>query len=61
MPHIHATCNQFQFTPLREGRRCGAGCGDYFKMFQFTPLREGRRGDSVDIKLIRDVSIHAPA
>ena len=33
---------QFQFTPLREGRRGGANRGADVQGFQFTPLREGR-------------------
>ena len=32
----------FQFTPLREGRRCGCPQNGAQKKFQFTPLREGR-------------------
>ena len=34
---------QFQFTPLREGRRCACGVVGGMTIFQFTPLREGRR------------------
>ena len=33
----------FQFTPLREGRRCRREAGIASNLFQFTPLREGRR------------------
>ena len=33
----------FQFTPLREGRRCGKLKQSTTRIFQFTPLREGRR------------------
>ena len=49
----------FQFTPLREGRRCivhreGSGI-----VFQFTPLREGR--PTISVKNTSGViSIHAP-
>ena len=56
------TYDEFQFTPLREGRP------PYFAenaktrpLFQFTPLREGRPvhgGEKADEKR---VSIHAPA
>ena len=35
--------NVFQFTPLREGRRCGIFSTLQRNKFQFTPLREGRR------------------
>ncbi len=35
----------FQFTPLREGRRCPRSCCATACLFQFTPLREGRRVD----------------
>ena len=33
----------FQFTPLREGRRCMTRTDGGICKFQFTPLREGRR------------------
>ena len=33
----------FQFTPLREGRRCIFAQTKMSFLFQFTPLREGRR------------------
>ena len=32
----------FQFTPLREGRRCAVRADGMTTQFQFTPLREGR-------------------
>ena len=35
--------NEFQFTPLREGRRKIKTIDDPGDLFQFTPLREGRR------------------
>ena len=35
---------QFQFTPLREGRRRREACASKRTAFQFTPLREGRPG-----------------
>ena len=34
---------QFQFTPLREGRRVGGAEEHARTRFQFTPLREGRQ------------------
>ena len=34
--------NEFQFTPLREGRRAFAAVANRSDLFQFTPLREGR-------------------
>ena len=34
--------SEFQFTPLREGRRCGKLKQSTTRIFQFTPLREGR-------------------
>ena len=37
--------DEFQFTPLREGRRSSVNDGWTIKLFQFTPLREGRRFD----------------
>ena len=37
-------CKEFQFTPLREGRRARSCEGFAAPKFQFTPLREGRRG-----------------
>ena len=36
---------EFQFTPLREGRRFPKTVHLFWILFQFTPLREGRRGD----------------
>ncbi len=33
---------EFQFTPLREGRREGHTMSELMSKFQFTPLREGR-------------------
>ena len=33
---------EFQFTPLREGRRCSTTKSTTATLFQFTPLREGR-------------------
>ena len=36
------TRTAFQFTPLREGRRCHTRTRQRRKAFQFTPLREGR-------------------
>ena len=33
---------EFQFTPLREGRRDGRSVKAWRSLFQFTPLREGR-------------------
>ena len=35
--------NEFQFTPLREGRQSAALRPAAYRRFQFTPLREGRR------------------
>ncbi len=52
---------QFQFTPLREGRLLSIVDFVTPSIFQFTPLREGRLGSGgfqVDVVLI---SIHAPA
>ena len=37
---------EFQFTPLREGRRYMAQILMQQDVFQFTPLREGRPGRS---------------
>ena len=51
---------QFQFTPLREGRRTSRTTGCKRHSFQFTPLREGRRGVSVHHGADGKISIHAP-
>ena len=52
---------QFQFTPLREGRRTRIIENEEAEVFQFTPLREGRQ--VVEFRKRRKVivSIHAPA
>ena len=51
---------QFQFTPLREGRRSRSWSAiQAYPKFQFTPLREGR--PLVEkVKKLPDISIHAP-
>ena len=49
----------FQFTPLREGRRCRNIPFIHHLKFQFTPLREGRLV-FVDCNFPRCISIHAP-
>ena len=48
---LHRAHPQFQFTPLREGRRTPQAGQDDSVPFQFTPLREGRlakRGSIVE-------------
>ena len=40
---LRPPAEQFQFTPLREGRLCVRCCVPACRIFQFTPLREGRR------------------
>ena len=51
---------QFQFTPLREGRRVSTTAFCAWCTFQFTPLREGRREIArIDLRK-GDISIHAP-
>ena len=40
--HGNIGVTTFQFTPLREGRRCSPSLPVYLQVFQFTPLREGR-------------------
>ena len=42
LSYQNATPGEFQFTPLREGRRAGTRCPGCADSFQFTPLREGR-------------------
>ena len=50
----------FQFTPLREGRRCTT-CGHVSSSrFQFTPLREGRLTAEAERNDVETISIHAP-
>ena len=50
---------QFQFTPLREGRRIRSRpCAQC--TFQFTPLREGRPGSRDRACSNERISIHAP-
>ena len=39
---LRPPAEQFQFTPLREGRLCVRCCVPACRIFQFTPLREGR-------------------
>ena len=51
--------NQFQFTPLREGRRATVSTNRDDLVFQFTPLREGRQAIE-DEKKALEISIHAP-
>ena len=41
--HVAPLDLEFQFTPLREGRRTAALHAAIAALFQFTPLREGRR------------------
>ena len=50
----------FQFTPLREGRRCPAARSTSAPIFQFTPLREGRRSALIGTSFGWMISIHAP-
>ena len=50
----------FQFTPLREGRRCRREAGIASNLFQFTPLREGRRIRFKSTIFPSRISIHAP-
>ena len=50
----------FQFTPLREGRRCRCIIAVPGGIFQFTPLREGRRTGTSAKRLCGHISIHAP-
>ena len=52
--------NQFQFTPLREGRPCPFPACRTCTRFQFTPLREGRRMPYPDAPKEESISIHAP-
>ena len=41
--------HEFQFTPLREGRRAGLRYWKGAGIFQFTPLREGRRASCAKV------------
>ena len=50
---------EFQFTPLREGRRLHLFFNIFERQFQFTPLREGRREFKPRCGIIV-ISIHAP-
>ena len=52
--------DEFQFTPLREGRRSVRGKRRYRAKFQFTPLREGRHKGQHFISCQLGISIHAP-
>ena len=52
---------QFQFTPLREGRLADRHRRALHpQAFQFTPLREGRRPARSSFSRIASISIHAP-
>ena len=53
--------NQFQFTPLREGRPLLWACNKWLLAFQFTPLREGRPMALRHQRVEFFISIHAPA
>ena len=52
---------QFQFTPLREGRLEFDYTLGGENIFQFTPLREGRPSISAHQYCQMSISIHAPA
>ena len=53
-------CFEFQFTPLREGRRFWIALfARILLIFQFTPLREGRQVSFAQPNK-REISIHAP-
>ena len=52
---------QFQFTPLREGRRRQFLRAARNLQFQFTPLREGRLLAQERRRIAKYISIHAPA
>ena len=55
-----ATPTEFQFTPLREGRRLISQSKNLMAgLFQFTPLREGRRVRTF-VFVAGNISIHAP-
>src|SRR3972149_5383617 len=57
MPFI----NEFQSTPLREGRQMEKMTKEEILKFQSTPLREGRLLHFCHCLHIGNVSIHAPA
>ena len=57
--HGNIGVTTFQFTPLREGRRCSPSLPVYLQVFQFTPLREGRPGNRRKTAP-SPISIHAP-
>ena len=52
--------DEFQFTPLREGRRCSENMVEVITIFQFTPLREGRHEEMQRVRQKANISIHAP-
>ena len=54
------TAHEFQFTPLREGRRILFVNIFFAYIFQFTPLREGRLLLLLHWKKSARISIHAP-
>ena len=52
--------DQFQFTPLCEGRHTQMGNNNSGDLFQFTPLYEGRLSFGSYVCQSRFISIHAP-
>ena len=56
-----AFINEFQSTPLREGRQMEKMTKEEMLKFQSTPLREGRLLHFCHCLHIGNVSIHAPA
>ena len=52
--------DQFQFTPLREGRLFVLKNRAMVEVFQFTPLREGRLRSASPFASLPPISIHAP-
>ena len=60
MQLVCRVADEFQFTPLREGRRARKARRHATARFQFTPLREGRPHSPSRCRPPRRISIHAP-